>query len=71
MKTLKAICTAGILALALSVPAYAGDLETPGFTSPPPPANSTAETSTTDLSASEDIGSSGFEAIWLALISLF
>src|SRR6266851_2839458 len=37
MKTLKAICTAAILALALSVPAYAGDILTPGFTAPPPP----------------------------------
>jgi hypothetical protein len=37
MKTLKAICTAAILALALSVPAYAGDILSPGFTAPPPP----------------------------------
>ena len=30
MKTIKAICTAAILALALTVPAYAGDISTPG-----------------------------------------
>lgn len=30
MKTLKAICMAAILALSLSVPAYAGDIDTPG-----------------------------------------
>ena len=31
MKTLKAICTAAILALALSVPAYAGDMRNAGL----------------------------------------
>jgi hypothetical protein len=70
MQTLKAICTAAILALALSVPAYAGDVETPGVV-PPPPVQSTAETGTMDLAVSEDSDSSGFEAIWLALISFF
>jgi hypothetical protein len=30
MKTMKAICTATILALVLTVPAYAGDISTPG-----------------------------------------
>ena len=37
MKALKAICTATILALTLSVPAYAGDLLSPGYVPPPPP----------------------------------
>lgn len=37
MKSFKAICTTVILALALSVPAYAGDILSPGFTVPPPP----------------------------------
>jgi hypothetical protein len=37
MKTMKAICTAAVLALALSAPAYAGDMLTPGVNSPPPP----------------------------------
>ena len=37
MKAFKAICTATVLALALSVPTYAGDILTPGYTSPPPP----------------------------------
>lgn len=32
MKTMKAICTAAILALALTVPAYAGEISTPGVT---------------------------------------
>jgi hypothetical protein len=36
MKTFKAICTAAILALALTVPVYAGDVETPGKPAPSP-----------------------------------
>jgi hypothetical protein len=36
MKSLKAICAVVILALALSVPAYAGDIETPGKPAPVP-----------------------------------
>lgn len=34
MKILKAICTTAILALALTVPAYAGDIGTPGSPNP-------------------------------------
>lgn len=37
MKSMKAICTAAVLALALSAPAYAGDMLTPGVNTPPPP----------------------------------
>jgi hypothetical protein len=36
MRTLKMICTAMVLALALSVPAYAGDISTPGMTAEGP-----------------------------------
>jgi len=36
MKTLKVICTAMVLGLVLSVPAYAGDISTPGITTGPP-----------------------------------
>jgi hypothetical protein len=38
MKAFKAICTVAVLALALSVPTYAGEVLTPGFTSPLPAA---------------------------------
>jgi len=37
MKAFKAICSATVLALALSVPTYAGDILTPGCIPPPPP----------------------------------
>ena len=36
MKTLKAICLAVILALTLSLPAYAGEVQTPGNPAPTP-----------------------------------
>ena len=36
MKTLKVICTAMVLTLVLSVPAYAGDISTPGITTSGP-----------------------------------
>ena len=52
MKTLKVICTALVLALVLSVPAYAGDISTPGFTSSDP----------TTTSATGDISTPGFNA---------
>jgi hypothetical protein len=34
MKTIKAICTAAILVVALSVPAFAGDIASPGVAAP-------------------------------------
>lgn len=36
MKTLKTFCAAAILSLALAIPASAGDIQTPTFTSPAP-----------------------------------
>jgi hypothetical protein len=69
MKTLKAICTATILALALSVPAYAGDVETPGKTSPGTGGTSTQELTpeaTDEALAAEDYDSSSalVDIIW-------
>ena len=75
MKTLKAICTAAILALALSVPAYAGDILTPGFTAPPPSpeSNSTGDMSvpTATSSALDDMSTPGFADILWVLASIF
>jgi hypothetical protein len=36
MRNLKAICSASILALALTVTVYAGDIDTPGYMAPVP-----------------------------------
>ena len=80
MKTLKAICTAAILALALSVPAYAGDIYTPGYTEPPPPpppsSNMTVEMTgpTATLATSsvpDDASTPSLADIFLALASVF
>ncbi|MGI8896877.1 MAG: hypothetical protein ACR2IB_00660 [Pyrinomonadaceae bacterium] len=60
MKTVKPILAAAIFSLALSIPAYAGIIHTPGCTEPPPPP-----------ATSGQIGSPGFaEQIFLALLSL-
>jgi hypothetical protein len=76
MKTLKAICTAAILALALSVPASAGDLLSPGYTAPPPPpppeSNIMVDTNvSTETSAPGDISTPGFADILWLLASMF
>ena len=65
MKTVKAICAAAILALSLSVPAYAGEIQTPGLTAPPPPPP-------TESDSSGDIGvPSALADILLVLVSIF
>jgi hypothetical protein len=75
MKTLKAICTAAILALALSVPSYAGDVHTPGYTEPPPPPPSiTAGVNTPTATSSDlcDISTPGFaDLLWVLVASIF
>lgn len=77
MKTLKAICTAAILALALSVPTYAGDVLTPGFTAPPPPppaeSNIIGDMSVPTATSSDlgDISTPGFLDVLWVLVSIF
>jgi hypothetical protein len=67
MTKLKAICTAAILGLALSVPAYAGDIDSPGHTVPPP-TNSTDDNASLGLAiTSEDL----MLELLLSAISLF
>ena len=64
MKTLKVICTATVLALALSVTAFAGEISSPGS---PTPGNVPTVT-TVDPG---DIDTSGFAYILWDLISMF
>jgi hypothetical protein len=75
MKTLKAICTAAILALALSVPTYAGDVLVPGRTAPPPPpeSNITGDMSvpTATSFALGDVSTAGLADILWVLASIF
>lgn len=77
MKTLKAICTAAILALALSVPVYAGDVHTPGYTAPPPPpppTNITVEINMPTATSPDlgDISTPGFaDILWVLMTTIF
>jgi hypothetical protein len=77
MKAFKAICSATVLALALSVPTYAGDILTPGVISPPPPPPSSAsavtepafgEVESTSLGVAETPGLIDF--LW-TIVSIF
>lgn len=52
MKTVKVICTGLVLACVLSVPAYAGDISTPGMTAAPEVPTSTV-TNSGDLSSTD------------------
>lgn len=79
MKALKAICTVAVLALALSVPTYAGEVTTPGFTSPLPtvPVTTTGSASGDDttpgvLSMSPgDAETPGLFNLLVAIMSIF
>jgi hypothetical protein len=74
MKSLKAICTAATLALVLSVPVYAGDVLTPGYTAPPPPPQSRVETEqtvATETSSSGDQITPGLTDIFYLLLAIF
>ena len=76
MKAFKAICSATVLALALSVPTYAGDILIPGYVPPPPPPPSSAalgEISTYSVeSTSLDVAETTvlIDLLW-ALVSIF
>ena len=44
MKKLQQLCVAGVFTLVLATTTFAGDIETPGKTQPPPPAASSTLT---------------------------
>jgi hypothetical protein len=79
MKTLKAISAAAILALVLSVPTYAGLVDTPGCTPPPPPPpelNFKVDPSVPTATSSDPVdmsthGFEGFADILWVLASIF
>jgi hypothetical protein len=80
MKTLKAICTAAVLALALTVtnnaaeihtPGLTGDISTPGVTQPPATAPRDIDSTGMELPATEDVSSAELTAILLTLAALF
>ena len=67
MKTLKAICAASILALAISVPVSAGDIGSPGCPIPLPGDIHTPGMAT----APGEIGCPGFMDLLWAAIAMF
>jgi hypothetical protein len=72
MKTIKAICTATVLALTLSVSAFAGDISSPGALSPSPGEIGTPDTvaaAPSTLLADYDSGGA-FEDWVLTLMSM-
>jgi hypothetical protein len=76
MKTVKAICVSIVLALALSVPAYAGDVLTPGVTCPDSgtpvvTAPAPGETEVTSTGTSDTTtATSGMVQLLLAIVSI-
>lgn len=77
MKTMKAVCTATVLALTLSVSAFAGDISTPGSARPgglgTPGAvpTATAPISTEATAPISDLEMGAFADMFLALVSMF
>ncbi len=76
MRTLKSLLATTILGVALSIPAFAGNISTPGVVDPPPPPPPATQLagniSTPSLTSNPDnTGELGFADILLALLSLF
>ena len=76
MKTLKAICTAALLALALGVPAHAGDMHTPGSPSPAPGIPAVTEPAPGEINSAGvaptgEVEIPGLAELLLAIISIF
>jgi hypothetical protein len=67
MKTLKTFCAAAIVSLALAIPTFAGDIQTPTVVNPPPPP---AESVLCDIGSPGEIQTPGLIDIFLALFSL-
>jgi opacity protein-like surface antigen len=76
MKTIKSICAAAVLALSLSIPAYADDpipgiIHTPGGATSEPSDTGTVATGETESSLDGDISFSTFAEMLWALTAMF
>lgn len=75
MRTLKSLFATTILGVALSMPAFAGNISTPGVVDPPPPPPATESagniSTPSPTSNPDNTGEPGFADILLALLSLF
>ncbi len=77
MKSLKSICTTATLALILSVPVYAGDVLTPGYTTPPPPPPPQSRVTMEPVGPTEvpstgiDLDTPGLTDVFFLLLAIF
>jgi hypothetical protein len=77
MKTMKAFCTATVLALTLSVSAFAGDIASPGAAEPgdistPGAVSTVPSTLSTDMTVlGSDLETAAWGDMFLTLVSLF
>jgi hypothetical protein len=77
MKTMKAFCTATVLALTLSVSAFAGDIASPGAAEPgdistPGAVSTVPSTLSTDMTVLDsDLETAAWGDMFLTLVSLF
>jgi hypothetical protein len=70
MKSVKAICSAAVLALALSVPAYAGEISSPGSPcSNPPPDATNSEPGDIHIPGAPSPGDVGFPPAFADVLS--
>lgn len=72
MKTVKAISTATILALALCIPAFAGDIASPGLTGniSTPGVTTSGNIGSPGVTSSGDVSTPGFADILMTLLSV-
>ena len=74
MKLVKKFAVTVLFVSALAVPTFAGDMETPGKTSPPPPGSSTTVTTTTDgttATTTADTTDTLFYEAYVAMLGLY
>ncbi len=76
MKLVKKFAVAVLFVSALAVPTFAGDMETPGKTSPPPPPGSSIALATTTGTAetttgTTDISSELLYGAYMAVLGLY
>lgn len=72
MKHVKTMLWAAVLSLALSISAYAGDIQSPGIKQDPPPSPATCSNCETSSAESENLETSEFAVdLLLALLSFF
>lgn len=63
MKRIRQFCAAMALTLALTLSAFAGEMQTPSVTTPPPPASATGDIPFPGITAAGDMAGPGLTAV--------